>query len=323
MAPTTNISGATSPSPSAAKSSSPDILDLAIIGAGPAALTAATYAARAGLSTTVFERTAIGGALTEISHIANFPGFDGPGPDLAKAMRSQAEASGASITYGTCTDIRQDTDHFALTIDEEPYLARTVLIATGSEPRHLDPALESVLTVPISYCALCDGVLIKDQRVAVVGGANSAFQEALYLAKLANTVTIISHSAPKADSILQERVAATTNIDFRQDTEPTAELLNQFDHIFVFIGKRPATTFLTHLIAESDSSTTSPHPNPLFDQQGYLCTITPNSHVTPVAGLFVAGDVRSGALRQAITAAADGATAAVEVAEYLGKHKNY
>lgn len=293
----------------------PVLLDLAIIGAGPAALTAAVYATRAGLSTTIFERATIGGALSEIPHIANFPGFDGTGPDLAKIMRTQAEASGAHLAYGECTDIRQSADHFDLTIDGESRSARTVLVATGSEPRPLSPALQSSLTVPISYCALCDGNLVKGKRVAVIGGANSALQESLYLSGLAATVTIISHSAIKASASLREQVAPTPNIELRPNTEPTAELLNHFDHLFVFIGKRPATAFLKNLASSANSG--------LFDPEGYLCTISATNHATPVAGLFAAGDVRANALRQAITAAADGATAAVEIAEYLKKHKNY
>lgn len=284
-------------------------IDLAIIGAGPAALTAATYAARAGLKTTVFERGTVGGALAEISHIGNFPGFDGPGPELAKSMRSQAESFGAQFTYGECTYIEQSPAGFTLTIDGESYSARAVLVATGSEPRPLDPAITQSVTKPISYCALCDGDLVKGQNIAVVGGANSALQEALYLAGLAAKVTIISHSEIKSDASLKNRVAATPNIEILPATEPTADLLNQFDHIFVYIGKRPATTFLQPLTAVAHSQ--------LFDDQGYLCTISPSRHATPVEGLFVAGDVRSGALRQAITAAADGAAAAVEVSEYL------
>jgi len=292
-----------------------DLLDLAIIGAGPAALTAAVYTTRAGLSTTVFERATIGGALAEIPHIANFPGFDGSGPDLAKVMRTQAETSGAHLTYGECTDIRQDSAHFVLTIDGEPHSARTVLVATGSEPRPLDPDLQSALTVSVSYCALCDGDLVKGKHVAVIGGANSALQESLYLSSLAETVTIISHSDIKASASLQEQVAATPNIKLRPNTEPTTELLNQFDHLFVFIGKRPATAFLKNLSANANSD--------IFDSENYLCTTSTTNHAAPVTGLFVAGDVRSGALRQAITAAADGAIAAVEIAEYLKKHKNY
>lgn len=288
-------------------------IDLAVIGAGPAALTAALYAARAGLSVTVFERGTIGGALAEISHISNFPGFDGSGPDLAKTMRSQAEHFGAHVEYGACTDLQQVNDHLALTIDGEPRSARAVLVATGSEPRPLDPALQSALTVPISYCALCDGDLIKGKRIAVVGGANSALQESLYLADLATSVTIISHSAIKASPALQERVAATTNIETHSDTEPTAELLNQFEHVFVYIGKRPATAFLQSLSASHSG---------LLDSAGYIETTTPVTHATAVPGLFVAGDVRAGALRQAVTAAADGAAAAVEIAEYLKNSQN-
>lgn len=292
-----------------------DLTDLTIIGAGPAALTAAIYATRAGLTVNIFERAAIGGALAEISQIANYPGFDGPGPDLVKVMRAQAETSGAHLAYGECTDIQKISDHFALTIDGESHIARTVLIATGSVPRPLDSDLQSALTVPISYCALCDGDLVKGKNIAVVGGANSAFQESLYLAGLATHVTIISHSAPKACDALKKRIADTPNIDLLQGTEPTADLLSQFEHIFVFIGQYPATAFLKNLSTDANSD--------LLDAEGYLRTTSATNHATSVDGLFVAGDVRSGALRQVVTAAADGAIAAVEVAEYLEKHKNY
>ena len=181
----------------------PAVLDLAIIGSGPAALSAALYAARAGLRVSVFERANIGGALCEIAQISNYPGFTGPGRDLAATMPRQAETAGVTIAYGECTAIRplepsansansaapaSDTTaaqpaapaRFELTIDGEPVRARTVLLATGSEPR----PLPFTLATPVSYCALCDADLAKGQDIAVVGGGNSAGQESLGLAPL-------------------------------------------------------------------------------------------------------------------------------------------
>lgn len=282
-------------------------LDLAIIGGGPAALSAALYAARAGLKVSVFERSNIGGALAEISHISNYPGFDGPGPELAAKMRESAVKAGATIDYGECTKLLPQADHFELTIDGEAVSARAVLVATGSEPRHLDVATSR----PVSYCALCDGDLVRGKKVAVVGGANSAVQESLYLAGLAGSVTLISHSPFKASPDIMTRAKSVKNIIFQPETEATTALLDSFDHIFVFIGKKPATSFLEPLAKTVTKAS-------LLDKNGYiLCNNQNSAHETIIPGLFAAGDVRSGALRQAITAAADGATAATEIAEYL------
>jgi len=134
-----------------------ELLDLAIIGSGPAALTAAIYAARAGLKATVFERNLIGGAVAEIPKIANFPGFTGVGKDLAEAMKTQAIDAGAKIEYGECTSILQKERAFYLTIDDEPVIARSVILATGSEPRIIPLNTD----LPISTCALCDAPLYR------------------------------------------------------------------------------------------------------------------------------------------------------------------
>lgn len=303
-------------------------IDLAIIGGGPAALSAALYAARAGLGVKVFERAGLGGALSEISHLSNYPGFDGTGPALAEAMRTQATAAGAEIAYGECQKLWRYADHFELIIDGDPVRARRVLVATGSTPKKL----AFTPRPPVSYCALCDGDLVKGKHVAVIGGANSAVQESLYLVNLAADLTIITHSRLKADAYLQRRLAELQTshpIKVLEDTEPTPELLDTFDHIFVFIGKRPATDFLRPLansLLESQS---------LLDPAGYLLTPSPNtpspntslgasgqksldpaapSHATVVPGLYAAGDVRSGSIKQVVIAAADGAAAAIEIA---------
>ena len=290
----------------------PTVLDLAIIGSGPAALSAALYAARAGLRVSVFERANIGGALCEIAQISNYPGFTGPGHDLAATMRRQAESAGVTIAYGECTAIRplepsansansaapaSDTTaaqpaapaRFELTIDGEPVRARAVLLATGSEPRPLPFALAT----PVSYCALCDADLAKGQDIAVVGGGNSAVQESLGLAPLVKSLTLITHSALKAEPHLITQLRALPNVTIREHLEPTPDLLNTFARVFVFIGKRPATTCVADLAASTPD---------FYDAAGYVRGGHGSAHQTAIPGLYVAGDLRSDALRQPATA---------------------
>lgn len=307
--------------------SAPTVLDLAIIGSGPAALSAALYAARAGLRVSVFERANIGGALCEIAQISNYPGFTGPGRDLAATMRRQAETAGVTIAYGECTAIRplepsansansaapaSDTTaaqpaapaRFELTIDGEPVRARTVLLATGSEPR----PLPFTLATPVSYCALCDADLAKGQDIAVVGGGNSAVQESLGLAPLVKSLTLITHSALKAEPHLITQLCALPNVTIREHLEPTPDLLNTFARVFVFIGKRPATTCVADLAASTPD---------FYDAAGYVRGGHGSAHQTAIPGLYVAGDLRSDALRQVVTATGDGAAAAVEISQSL------
>lgn len=358
--------------PASAQSSSP--LDLAIIGSGPAALSAALYAARAGHRVAVFERSNIGGALFEIAQISNYPGYTGPGRDLAATMRHQAESAGAAINYGECTTIRRldpatltpvapsasvdppaptnasasvdsstltnasaavnpsASDRpalFELTIDGEPVRARAVLLATGSEPR----PLTFTLAVPVSYCALCDADLAQGQDIAVIGGGNSAVQESLGLAPLVKSLTLISHSALKAEPHLQSQLRALSNVVVREHLEPTPKLLNTFDRVFIFIGKRPATTCVASLAASTpdfydaagyirttpasvDAPRTVSAPVDTSPANSSAASTTP-SHQTLIPGLYVAGDLRSGSVRQVVTAAGDGAAAAVEISQFL------
>lgn len=284
-------------------------LDLAIIGGGPAALSAAIYTARAGLKVQVFEKADFGGILPVIPQLENYPGFVGEGKVLAERMAAQAKQAGAKLSYGECTQIiKLPTADFSLVIDQEPVLARSVIIATGSEPKQLDFAPNT----PVSYCALCDGALARGKRVVVVGGANSAVQEALYLANLASEVVIVTHSKLKADQELQDRLQKLANVKIIEQTEPTTALLNQYDFCFVYIGKTPATKFLQKLAQQYA----------LLSRDGYVLTDQDNPHYphqTVVEGLFAAGDVRLGATKQVITASADGVEAAIEVGNWLRK----
>lgn len=291
-------------------------LDLAIIGGGPAALSAAIYAARAGLKTTVFEKQHFGGSLTEISHLANYPGFTGPGQDLADSLKDQAKSAGATIEYGTCTRVAaSEGDHrraqhrehvgggeaartrvLMLDIDGEPVQARAVLVATGSEPTPLELDTDK----PIHYCALCDAPLYKEKKLLVIGGGNSAVGEAIYLADIAKQITLINRSPLRAEPALQTKLRKKSNVKIIENTSPTPELLDDADGIFVFIGKRPASAFV---------------PTEVLGTDGYIKT--DNNFMTSVPGLFAAGDVREGAVRQAITAAAEGAAASINVINYL------
>ena len=265
------------------------MLDLAIIGSGPAALSAAIYAARAGLTVKVYEKAKIGGALTEIVNIENFPGFIGSGNELAEKLKKQAKLAGAEIIYGECTSVEP------LVIDDEEVAARAIIVATGSEPKPLSFAIKP----PVSYCALCDGPLYKGKNIAVIGGGNSAASESLYLADLAKKVTLISHTAIRADHCFVEKLHTKENIEIKENLEPTPELLNQFGAVFVFIGKRPASSFM---------------PKSSLTSAGYIKS---EGNATTIKGVFVAGDIREGSTKQAITAAADGAAAALAAISFL------
>lgn len=296
------------------------VLDLAIVGGGPAALTAALYVARAGLAVAVFDKQHIGGALTEISKIANYPGFVGEGQELAKKMVEQARKFGARIEYGTCEqiiinesaepDLRghklgrapssvPSKSWFTLSIDNSPVSARTVLIATGTEPRRLDLKTDK----PVSYCALCDAPLYKGKNILVVGGGNSAVGESIYMADIVGHITLVNRSPLRAEPAAIAKLRTLKNVEIKESTPLSNELINSADAIFVFIGHDPATNFL---------------PTEILDDHKYV--ITDEHYQTTISGLYAAGDVRAGSIKQAITAAGEGAAAAVEI---INKLKHY
>lgn len=307
------------------------MLDLAILGSGPAALSAGLYAARAGLSVHIYGSDEPGGTLMQIDEIANYPGFQGSGRDLAGIMRAQATSAGAKLDYGECLSVQPAGDRahpvYRLVIDDEPVDTRTVLVATGSQPIPLDFEVRS----PVSYCALCDGPLAAGKRVIVVGGGNSGVSEAIFLSPLVESITLITRSKLKAEAALQERLRALPNITIREHTLATPELLDTFDYVFVCIGKRPATSFLEDLADQTVFDKTAgpisievTRELRLFDSSGYLITGRGKSgahaalpHQTAIPGIFAAGDVRSGVSKQAIVAAGDGAAAAIEIARFL------
>ena len=287
-------------------------LDLAIVGSGPAAFTAAIYAARENLRVAIYERATIGGLAATISEIENFPGFRGTGAELIAFMRKQAEDFGATVHYGECTSIKRLKNHFKLTIDDETITAKSVIISTGSERRKLEIPGEDL--PGISYCATCDGPLTAGKDVIVIGSGNSAAQESFHLLKYCRAVTILVRSALHCDDVLKTRIAKEPRITIKTGFSSTeikrkdGRLAITSEHgdtemadfIFIFAGMRPATGFL-------DSE--------ILSVEGYVKT--DHSFSTSIPGLFAAGDCRQGNVKQAVVAAGEGAAAAVCAGKYL------
>jgi thioredoxin reductase (NADPH) len=301
--------------------------DLLIIGSGPAAMSAAIYASRAKLSTIVYERDVVGGRAAIIDQIENYPAFTGTGAELMSAMKAQAVTHGAIIEYGECESLARDpqTGHIRLTIDGETTTAKSVIIASGSEPRKLGIPGED--SAGIHYCATCDGALYPGKSLVVIGGGNSAVQEALFLLKFATDVTIVSRSPLRATDELIDKLKNEPRIHVLIGSTPTEFLSDESHHFtalrvqktstktgtpkitdlkadgcFVFIGYTPATKFL----AGSDVK---------LSADEYI--IADRDGRTSVPGVFAAGDVVDNVRRQVVTAVAAGAIAAMSASEYL------
>ena len=287
--------------------------DFVIIGSGPAAMSAAIYAARDQKAPLVLERDDMGGLAATISKIENYPGFIGTGAELMQTMRSQAESFGAKFDYGEITRLAQSDAGIDLEIDgDEHLLARAVLVATGTERVRLGIPGEDLPGV--SYCATCDGPLIRGQNVLVIGGGNSAVQEAFYLLKFCDKATLLVRSRLRCDDTLRERLEHEARISVKLGVIPTK--IEQADqelsvisedgrtfsahNIFIFIGQRPATTFLPAEVLAEDSS-----------------IVTDKNYMTKIPGLFAAGDCRYESVHQVVTATGEGAAAAVAIRNYL------
>jgi len=299
------------------------IYDTVIIGGGPAGYSAALYASRAGLDTLVIERMTVGGQMALTEQIDNYPGFsDGiDGFTLGMQMQSGAERFGAITEYTEITELHMNENPKRVITADGEYYARTLIIATGANPRELGIDGESSFVGRgIHYCAHCDGRFYKGKRVAVVGGGNSALSDALYLSSLAESVTLIHRrDSFRADKIYSDSLRSAKNVTLRLnatvreligDSRLNAVTLHKLDDntdqrveldaLFVSIGRKPATELVHGL---------------LLDDSGYI--IADETTKTSIAGVFAAGDVRTKALRQVVTAAADGAVAAHFAKEYI------
>lgn len=300
------------------------IYDTLIIGGGPAGYTAALYAARAGLDTLIAEKMSVGGQMTLTADIDNYPGFhDGiDGYELGYRMQQGAQRFGAKTVYTDVLGVDfSDTIKTVHTADES-YFAKTVIVATGAEPRKLLlPKEESLTGRGVHYCAHCDGRFYKDKTVVVVGGGNTAAADALYLSRLAKKVYVVHRrDTLRATKIYHEPLLKAENVAFVWNSQVT-ELLGEerlhgirvrdvqtqterkidCDAVFVSIGRKPATALFKDVLAT--------------DENGYL--IADESTKTNIDGVYAVGDVRTKVLRQVVTAVGDGAVAVHYAEEYI------
>jgi thioredoxin reductase (NADPH) len=298
----------------------PTQYDVIIIGAGPAGLTAGIYTARARLNTILVENGLYGGQINNTEHIENFPGFpDGiDGMELGSLMRKQAEKFGVKMLTGEVTGLEIKNDTKIVKTSEGDFAADSIIIAGGSQRQKLDvPGEREFAGKGVSYCATCDGAFFKDRIVAVVGGGNAALTEALHLARFASKVIVIHRrSQMTAQFIIQERANAEPKITLLLDTVIEAVEGEQFvrsiklnntktgakstlevSGVFVSIGSKPATDYVKGILQ--------------LDPFGYI--VTNEKMETNVPGIYATGDIRANSARQAITAAGDGATAAVNI----------
>jgi thioredoxin reductase (NADPH) len=297
-----------------------------IIGSGPAGLTAALYAARANLKPLVIEGIEAGGQLMLTTMVENWPGYrDGiMGPDLMAELRAQAERFGAEILQGDVSSVDLSQRPFTVWMGKTQHLAQTLIVATGASAKWLDLGVDKKLSGRgVSTCATCDGFFFKGRPVAVIGGGDTAMEEAIYLAKLATSVTVIHRrDSLRASKVMQDKARSMPNISFIWNTEvvdikdidkgevtslvlkdtqtgATSELA--VDGVFIGIGHVPNTALFKGQLALHDN--------------GYLKTH--DGSRTSVPGVFAAGDVQDHVYRQAVTAAGSGCMAAIDAERFL------
>lgn len=302
-----------------------EVFDIAVIGAGPAGLTAGLYAARAGLSVVVFERIAPGGQLANSEHIDNYPGFpEGmDGFDLADAMRLQCLRFGVETVGEEVMNVDVNNEIKLLETSFAQYRTKSVIIATGTRPRKLGLELEEELQGKgISYCATCDGNFFKDKEVMVTGGGNTAAMDVIYLSRICKKVYLVHRRGElRASKVYHDTINSLENVEQLWHSVPTKLIAKggtlagvRITHIqtneeedvecsglFVAVGTEPNTDFL--------------HASVEMDQFNYI--IAGEDCKTSIPGVFAAGDVRTKMLRQVVTATSDGAIAAETAAEYI------
>lgn len=299
--------------------------DVVIIGGGPAGYTAALYASRAGLSVMLLEMLAPGGQMATTSEIDNYPGFDETvaGFDLAMKMKAGAEKAGALSEFAEVTKLILNAEPKIIKTTSEDYEAKTVIIATGAAPRELGVENENDMRGRgVSYCATCDGMMFRGKDVVVVGGGNTAAEDALYLSKLCKKVYLVHRrDSLRASTSYQTKLEKTKNIELIwnsqikklifENTITGAELHDKVtgktttlecSGVFVAVGRMPNTSLVKNQLE--------------LDNEGYI--VADETTKTNIPGVFAAGDVRQKPLRQIVTAASDGAVASKFAEEYLG-----
>ncbi|RKS79301.1 thioredoxin reductase (NADPH) [Actinomadura pelletieri DSM 43383] len=303
-----------------------DVRNVIIIGSGPAGYTAAIYAARGDLKPLVFEGSVTaGGALMNTTDVENFPGFpDGiMGPDLMDNLRKQAERFGAELVTDDVTEVDLTVDPKVVKVGDETHLAKTVIVATGSGYRELGLPDEKRLSGRgVSWCATCDGFFFREQDIAVVGGGDTAMEEAIFLTKFARSVTVIHRRDQlRASKIMQDRAFANEKIKFLWDSEVTAihgddrvtgvtvrntksgeQSALEITGLFIAIGHDPRSELFAGQLET--------------DTDGYLLVDAPTTK-TKLPGVFACGDVVDHTYRQAITAAGTGCAAAIDAERWL------
>ena len=300
--------------------------DVVIIGGGPAGLSAGIYTARARLSTLLIERGGIGGQIINTEKVENYPGFtEGiSGIDLTQAMHQQATKFGVETLYDEVTGIKVAGKRKTVVTAQGSYSTGAVIIAGGSDRLKLGVPGEKEFTGRgVSYCATCDGAFFRDKAVAVVGGGNAATTEALELTKFANKVILIHRrNELRATKIMQEKVKANPKIKISWDTVVLEIIGNKaveklklqnvktkkestlvVSGVFISVGSQPATGYLKGMLK--------------LDNVGSI--VTDDKLETSVPGIFAAGDIRSGSIRQVVSAAGDGAIAAVNAGKYISE----
>ncbi len=300
--------------------------DLAIIGGGPAGLSAAIYAGRADLKTCLLEKALVGGQVSSTLDIANYPGFpEGiDGPQLAAKMRAQAERFGVEFRTAEVHDIRREDGGFVLQLQKGEFRARAVIVATGSDPKKIGvPGEEEFRGRGVSYCGTCDAPFFREKRVVVIGGGDSALKESLHIAKFASSVTIVHRrDSFRGEKIYQRQVLTNDKISVRwnavvreitgdkrvqsvvlEDTQTGGTETLETDGVFVFVGTIPNTKLICSLVPKNC--------------RGHIDT--DHDMMTEIPGLFAVGDVRQHSYRQVATAVGEGATAAMAAGHYLSE----
>jgi thioredoxin reductase (NADPH) len=307
-----------------------DILEVIIIGSGPAGFTAAIYTARAGMNPLIITGLELGGQLTTTTEVENFPGYpEGiTGPEMMVQLQKQAEKFGTQVIMDTVSEVELGENigdiHSVKTISGKAYKAKTIIISTGASAKYLGKDFEKTyIGGGVSACATCDGFFYRGKNVVVIGGGDTAVEEATYLAKICKTVfMVVRKDYLKASKIMQERIDLTPNIVLMYNTElkdlkgennlvsqavivnnqTNEEKVLEVDGIFIAIGHKPNTEIFKGKLD--------------MDETGYL-NVKPFSTETNIPGVFAAGDVADKKYRQAITAAGAGCMAALDAEKYL------